>query len=100
MAQMDIKNVTIYTGAAVSEMVVVAVDNHSIILSTDYTSCYSTHATIQTNMICAPAWHYPVYKLHHLTTQGFKADSHIPCCSPATTLPFSESTLFHTGHCI
>jgi hypothetical protein len=46
-----------------------------------------------------------------LARQRFKADSHIPCRShavpllfpcrdPATTLPFSESALFHTGHCI
>jgi hypothetical protein len=29
-----------------------------------------------------------------------KTDSHIPCRSPAATLPFSESALFHTGHSI
>jgi hypothetical protein len=31
---------------------------------------------------------------------GFTHTMPFPCCSPATTLPFSESALFHTGHCI
>jgi hypothetical protein len=39
MAQMDIKKMTVYMGAAVPEMVVVADDNNPTILFTDYPSC-------------------------------------------------------------
>ena len=32
--------------------------------------CLSTDTTIQTNMVCVPAWHYPIYNLNHSTIQG------------------------------